>query len=135
MNAANVPDEDARPVEVEPPSLEVILWRRVSPEKVVFDSNQGRYRPSSNAFTDNLRDGSPMSAWEASVVRDPRRLIEGFPGWSVASFTVAQASLLGLEVKRTPQHGEGHCDIVGRKTGSIQSSLAKSASWAIAPDA
>lgn len=74
-----------------------------------------------------------MSCWEASVVSDPQKLIEDYPGWFVASFTVGQASALGLQVKRTPELGEGHCDIVGPKTGSIRSSLAKAATWAIAP--
>jgi hypothetical protein len=110
---------------------DVVLWRRVPPDRVTFDSNQQRRRPSSNAFTDNLRDGSPMSCWEASVVTDPKKLIEGYPGWSVASFTVGQASALGLQVKRTPEHGNGHCDVLGTKTRSIQSSLAKVATWAI----
>jgi hypothetical protein len=82
---------------------------------------------------DNLRDGSPMSAWEAPVVSDPSKLIEGFPDWFVASFTAAQAESLGLEVKRTYQHGVGHCDVIGQKTKSIRSELAKSANWVIGP--
>lgn len=74
-----------------------------------------------------------MSAWEASVIGDANKLIGDFPGWFVASFTVAKAISLGLEVKRTPKHGQGHCDIVGRKSKSIQSALAKSAIWVIGP--
>jgi hypothetical protein len=111
----------------------VVLWRRVPPDKITFDHNQNRVRPSSNAFTDNLKEGSPMSAWEASVVTDPNKLLEGCPGWFVAAFTVGHASALGLQVNQTSEHGPGHCDVVGSKSASIRSSLAKAAMWVIAP--
>ena len=99
------------------------------PDKVVYDANLGKHRPSSNAFTDNLRDGTPMSVWEASVVIDPRKLLEGYPGWSVAAFKIADARNLGLHVIQTPQHGAGHCEVIGKKTKGIQSSLAKASTF------
>ena len=76
-----------------------VLWRRVPREKVVFDANLGRPRPSSNAFTDNQRDGSPMSVWEASATLNPAKLLEGFPDFYVVSFTVAEALEAGLTVE------------------------------------
>lgn len=75
-----------------------------------------------------------MSVWEAAAVGDPKKLIEGFPDCFVAAFTVGQAKALGLQVEKIPgESGHGHCHVVGKKTQSVQSNLAKSSIWALGP--
>jgi hypothetical protein len=112
---------------------ETILWRRIPPDKVTPDANQGRLRPSSDCFTDNLKDGSSMSVFDSLACAGLDQVLKGHENFLVAAITAGQVRAEGLEVVRTIDGGPGHCEVVGKKTSGIKSRLAKLSVWVKAP--
>lgn len=112
---------------------EDLLWRRVPPWHFFFDDNLGRDRPSSAAFDDDP-DGHPMSVILASETAGPESVLEGHEGFALAGLTVREVRSCGLGVIRDPLPKEpAHALVVGRKTKSVRSRLARAASWVVSP--
>jgi hypothetical protein len=114
---------------------ELILWRRVPKDSVVVEMGPDgleRSRPSSACFTDS-RDGTAMSLFDSERCGGLPAVLEGHPGFGIASITVGQLRARGLTVARTTDGGPGHCEAAGKKTQSIKSGLAKCAKWVVRP--
>ena len=109
-----------------------VLWRRIPANKWIFDENLGRTRPSSNAFNDH-RDGSHMSVYDSENCGGIEAVMAGHDGFFLCSFTAAIARKLGFELMRTSSGGRGHCEVAGKKTKALQTQMAKTAEWVIAP--
>ena len=77
--------QDDSSVDVSIPN-ELILWRRVPPDKKVFDQNLNRMRPSSDAFCDH-RNGTAMSVFDANASEGKEAVMEGHDGFLLCSFT------------------------------------------------
>jgi hypothetical protein len=110
-----------------------MLWRRIPPDKLTHDANQGRLRPSSDNFTDNVKDGTPMSVFDPETCTGLSQILDGHENFLVAAISVAQIRAEGLEVVRTATGGPGHCEVVGKKTGGIKGRLAKASVWVVGP--
>jgi hypothetical protein len=114
------------------------LWRRIHPNHIVRNDSLGGRRISRAAFTDST-DGTSMSVVIGEVVvssgRDPQSVIGGREGFSLAAITAGLARTLGQGVVRRPLPEEpAHAEVFGKKTRSVQRSLAKAATWIVAPD-
>jgi hypothetical protein len=127
--------------QVDDPSLdlplpdELILWRRVPKEKFVFVTDvegMTHFRPSSDTFADS-RDGSSMSVFDSSSCGGLDRILHGHEQFGVVAITVGQMKEAGLKVVRTPTGGPGHCEVVGKKTGSVKNKLVKASVWVVGP--
>jgi len=111
---------------------EELLWRRISPEHVVSDSD-GTRRPSSAAFSDSS-DSTPLSVDLASIAGDPSVTLESHSGFGLAELVVADVRKLGLGVWPDPlPHNEAHAGITGRKTRGTRRALARVARWRVEP--
>lgn len=109
------------------------LLRRISPQQVVPDENNGGFRPSSAAF-DNDRQNNPMSVVLGPVLlelgRAQESALDGHPGFSLVAITAAKARALGQAVARDPLPNEpAHGVVAGSKPKSVRKLLAKSAQW------
>lgn len=116
---------------------ELVLWRRVSREWVIEETDSDgaiTSRPSSACFTDNLSDGTSMSVFDSESCGGLDKVLEGHTDFGVASVTVGQVRANGLTVSRTAIGGPGHCEVHGKKTRGIMRNLAKSAVWVKKPD-
>jgi len=106
-------------------------------DQTTFDNNLGRLRPSSQLFqdgTDALGDTDPVSAYVAAECGTPQVALRGYEeGWGLVMLTEAFVTSLGLRIvnKPDPNGPPGHVVLVGRKTGSVRSKLAKEASWVV----
>lgn len=127
---------DSEPEELEllePISDESRLYRRVPKNQVVFEKNDdgtSRVRPSSACFTDN---NSSMSLFDEETCGGIDAVMSGHEDFFLVSLKASELRSLGLYLHRTKSGGPGHCEAVGKKTGSIRSRLAKMALWVIAP--
>src|SRR6266852_2979158 len=107
------------------------LWRRIHPSWVFFDANEGRVRPTSQAFKDSS-DGTPMSALLAKEDTPHRALAAswGEKGFSLAAITAGLARQRGLGVVRDPQPEDPpHLLVFGDKTKFVREGLALAARW------
>ncbi len=116
---------------------DAVLWRRIHPSWCVRDENKGTLRVSSAAFDDS-EDGTPLSVLLASLVaasgKQDLDVIADFPGYSIAGITAGIARSCGQGVARTPEPDEpAHASVFGRKTKSVKRTLAREATWVIAP--
>src|SRR5882724_4978871 len=117
---------------------EADLYRRIPPNQIVRDENQGILRPSSQAFEDS-RDGTPMSVVLADVLsaagRAPESVLIRLEGFALASITAGLARDCGQGVARDPTDDEpAHALVFGKKTGSVRGRLAKECRWVIEPE-
>lgn len=117
-----------------------VLWRRVRADQTTTDENlDDRRRPSSQAFQDIEQGGvTAMSVFIADVEIEsgttPTDILTGYEGWGLAAVTVAVVRSCGLRIVRAPEPDRpGHAHVIGKKTGSIRSKLAKSAEWIVEP--
>lgn len=115
---------------------EAQLWRRINPNWMVFDENQGRSRVSSQAFQ-NL-EGDKLSVLLEELVREtgrrPEDLIASFPGFGLATISAGFARELQQGVIRAPEPDEpAHSHLVGKKSKSVQKALARHAEWVVVP--
>jgi hypothetical protein len=111
---------------------DLVMWRRIPPEKVVYDDNQKRKRPTSDQFKDNI-NGTHMSVWDAKRSGGVEKVLEGYEHFYLASVTAAQLRESGMTIVRTEKDGVGHCEVIGPKTKSIRSDWAKSSQWVVGP--
>jgi hypothetical protein len=109
------------------------LWRRIHPNQIIYDDNQGRTRPSSAAFTDST-NGSPMSVVIAAECDGPDRVLAGYERYGLASFKARVAREFGLGIARDPLPDQpAHALVFGLKSRKVQSQLAKGAEWFVLP--
>lgn len=116
------------------------LYRRISPEWVVPEDEPGRFRLSTNAFKDRRETGA-MSVVLHDVLIEldldpPTSALEGWDGYGLVSIDVnIVVGQCGLHIRHDPKPGDpGHALVIGKKTGSIQKRLARSATWITWPD-
>ena len=106
------------------------LYRRVARDQHVYDGNLGRRRPASLAFVQGGRDGETSCYVASETTPD---VVAGYG--SEPYMVLVPVSLIrekGLAVVRSgtdDEDGRGHVDIIGRKTSSRVTALAKSAQW------
>lgn len=115
---------------------ELVVWRRVHREKTVLTptpEGKTERRPSSDCFTDNLKDGSSMSVFDAEQCNGSEAVLDGHPDYGLVSVTVGQLRAEGLNVIRTADGGRGHCEVVGNKSHGVRRRLAKLAQWVVDP--
>lgn len=101
------------------------LWRRITPDWVVFDKNLGRVRPSSAAFRDQSL--SVLLAREDNE----ERALTGWreKGFALAAVTAGLARQLHQLVCRDPTPADpSHCLVEGKKKRADET-LAKAARW------
>ena len=113
------------------------LWRRIPPMHVIFDENQGCWRPSSAAFDDHP-NGTPMSVILGQEVmnarRTPESVLEGHERLGLTSFTAGLARTNNQGVMRKPLLTEpAHAEVFGRKTKGVKRALAKGSMWIFRP--
>lgn len=109
------------------------LWRRIHPTHIIFDDNQGRVRPTSQAFTDSS-NGSPMSVVIATECGGPDRVLAGYERYGLASFKARVARESGLGIVRDPLPDQpAHALVFGPKSKKVQSQLAKATEWVVLP--
>ena len=92
------------------------IWRRVPDDHWIYDENQGRARPSSDAFRDDP-DGSPMSVFLGNETPAVADILVGHDGYKVASVTAGFARELKQRIARDPILPEwpSHALVVGDK--------------------
>ena len=124
---------------IDDPTIEdnMLLWRRIPPDHVIFDANEGRLRPTSAAFADHT-NGTPMSVVLGQEViddgRTPESVLEGHEGFGLVSFTADLARINRQGIMRKPQSTEpAHAEVFGRKTKGVKRALAKGAIWIVRP--
>ena len=106
------------------------VFRRVARDGHVYDGNLGRRRPASLAFVQGDRDGE-TSCYVVSETTPEVVASYGREPYMVR-VPVSLIRANELEVVRSgsdEEDGPGHVDIVGRKTRSRVTSLAKAAEW------
>ena len=107
------------------------LWRRIPnrPSYVIYDENLGRPRPTSLAF-DDPRMSVTIDEGRTTLAQ----LLIGHDGFFVASLETGFVRALGQVLERKPlSHDLSHAEVVGNKTRSICSRMAKTAGWVVAP--
>lgn len=113
------------------------LWRRIPEVWIVEDRVMGGVRIASAAFSDH-RNGTPMSVFLGSVVRDDGRAPESvlMPSYYLAAVKAGAARDCGQGVRRAPLQDEpAHAEVFGKKTKSVKKRLAQAAYWVVGPDA
>lgn len=102
------------------------LWRRIFPDNdFIHTEPNGDIRASSLAFTDNGSD--PMSMFLAAEAKDLTTVLEGHPGFGVASLTAEVLRSNRQIIVRDPHAIPGHVLVIGPKSSSTRKRLAKAA--------
>lgn len=99
------------------------LWRRLRPDKFgfIFDSNIGRYRPSSAAF----KDPSDRLSVNLQRLTTVEATLLGHPGFGIAEFTAGLPRSQKHIVVRAPEpDNEAHTLVCGRITRGQRNELA-----------
>ena len=112
-----------------------VLWRRVPlwPDWTVDDENLGRVRASSLAF-DDCRDGAPMSMYLAEAGSTVDDVMRDYEGYALAAVSAGALRTRGLTIERRPVDGfPSRVEVVGPKTSSVRSKLAKASWWVVPP--
>lgn len=118
---------------VDDPSIEdtADLWRRITPEWVVFDENAGTWRITSQAFQDR-KDG-PMSALIAAE-DSIERALRAWPSYGIAAFPAGSARNQKLGIKRDPTPADAsHAVVFGKKTGGVKNALVRASRLLVVP--
>ena len=114
-----------------------ILWRRVRYDQTSFDHDQRRLRPSSKAFQDVEQGGvKALSVFLAEIEHAAGHtagdILRNHPDFGLVAVTAGVMRACGLTIVRNPtQENPGHAHVVGKKTGSVRSKIAKSAQWVV----
>lgn len=113
------------------------LWRRIIPEWVVPDENDGGYRLSSKAFQNFGHDGA-MSVQLAEEMQlrglAPGDALKRHPSCSLASITAGLARRCEQAVLRDPlPDGPAHALVDGKKTKSVRRKFAAATKWIVRP--
>ena len=116
------------------------LLRRVpiNPKvNVIWDGNQGRWRPSSASFKDHP-NGTPMSIVLRDELdnrgREPSEVLIGHDNFALAAITAGFAREHQQRVAREPLPEEpAHGIVIGEKKKASRK-MAKAAQWVLPPD-
>jgi hypothetical protein len=120
-----------------------VLWRRINPEWLTNDENEGRIskRPSSQNFTAKDSKLSPVSLYIAHECKDPKRLLHSsFSSQYIAGVTGQQLRERNLRLKRVSRGEDlridgfvidGHVEVVG--PDKTIAKLARVCYWVIGP--
>jgi hypothetical protein len=101
----------------------------VPPYQVVLDKNTGSHRPSTAAFEDEELSVNIKSILHEHGL-DWRFSLIGHDGYSLCSFTAAQAIELRQQVVKTPKaENPAHGDVVGRKTNGVRKGFTRVSVW------
>ena len=74
-----------------------------------------------------------MSVYDSELCGGQEAVMQNHDGFLLCSFTAGEARKLKMVIVRTKTGGIGHCEVVGKKTHSVKSGLAKGAWWVIGP--
>lgn len=104
---------------------------------IVWDDNQGRWRPSSASFKDHP-NGTPMSIVLRDELvnagRDPAEVLINHDNFALAAITAGTAREHQQRVAREPILDEpAHGIVIGEKKKASKK-MAKAAQWVIAPE-
>jgi|ERR1039458_4165970 hypothetical protein len=110
------------------------VWRRIPPEKVIFDSTRNTFRPSSDCFN-NHPNKTPMPAFLARVCKDPNLALEGNEGFALVAIRVDTMHRCGQLILPAYAEGSvpGHVHIAGFKSASTRKIFAKECRWIVQP--
>jgi hypothetical protein len=108
------------------------LFRRIHPDSVVWDSIDGRYRPSSGAFRKKARVSVQIEDALTDEGLEPGVALSAHPSHSLAAVTAAVVRDEDQTVERTPKPGDpAHGDVVGKKSSTCADRLARATRWEI----
>jgi hypothetical protein len=119
------------------------LFRRIDPEKIVYDSNRKERRPTSQNFQ-NSKDGSPMSVFAENVAMAhgevPSDFVKGrWSGWYLAAVPVESMREHSQKVYLDPYNQDpddshpSHAAVDGPKDSKTRPKLAANYEWVIPP--
>jgi hypothetical protein len=95
-----------------------VLLRRVAPEQVIDDQNEGRHRPSSMAFKNREMSVDAMTMLELEGL-DERFTVRDHPDHWVVSLTAQQCRELDQSVEHDPlRRNCAHVLVIGAKNDS-----------------
>ena len=105
------------------------LLRRIRPDQIIDDQNEGKRRPSSAAFKDTEMsvDAEPILkslglSWNFSISKHA--------GYSLVSFTAGLARAQQQAVVVKPEDDNpAHTEVVGKKTRGIANALRDASQW------
>jgi hypothetical protein len=119
------------------------LYRRINPDWIVYDSNSGERRPTSQNFQDS-KDGSPMSVFAENVMiargESPVDLLRGiWNEWFLVAIPAGWMRECGQEVYLDTANQDpddwrpSHASVRGRKDGKVRARLGKYYEWVTSP--
>lgn len=109
------------------------LWRRLRPDNFgfIYDSNIGRYRPSSAAF----KDPSDRLSVNLQRLTTVEATLLGLPGFGIAEFTAGLPRRQKHIVVRDPEpDNEAHTLVCGRITQGQRNELAHASAIIVLPE-
>ena len=112
---------------------EAVLLRRVPRQMLKLDEANKTVRPTSQAFNDSS-DGSPRSVQLEHLLPDGAAdALAGHAGVFLVALPAREVRRLGFQIASKPRvPGEpAHAWVVGKKTQSLRTRLAKLAQWTV----
>lgn len=104
------------------------IWRRIHEFQVVYDENLKCKRPSTGGF--NNGPDVPLSVYIASEAESAQAVMQDGREKYLVALKVGFIRQLGLGIIRDSSTGVlGHALLVGKKTGKVLNSMAKTATW------
>ena len=110
------------------------LFRRIHPDEVIWDDDEGRYRPSSGAFRKKERVSVQIqdALADAEIEPEATLTLSGHTRHSLAALTAEVARKEQQILERTPlSDNPAHGEIVGKKSSSCATRLARAARWQV----
>jgi hypothetical protein len=118
---------------------ETRLFRRISPSMIVYDSNLGERRPTSQNFQDST-DGTPMSVYAENLAKahgeSPEHFLQGrWSAWYLVAVTAGRMRELGQHVYPDSANQDpddffhSHSAVRGSKHGSTRPKLVQKFEW------
>ncbi|MCK5798943.1 MAG: hypothetical protein KAI47_17245 [Deltaproteobacteria bacterium] len=113
-----------------------LLLRRVPWWHIIWDQNTERWRPSSAAFENNPKDGSPMSVRMGPLLESMgfslASVLDDYPDFGLVEFPAGEARTKNQVVAFDALENEpAHAVVAGRKTGGVKKHLMKSSRWSM----
>lgn len=110
------------------------LFRRIHPDEVIWDDDEGRYRPSSGAFRKKERVSVQIqdALADAGVEPEATLALSGNTRHSLAALTAEVARKEQQILERTPLPDDpAHGEVVGKKSTSCATRLARATRWQV----
>lgn len=110
------------------------LFRRIHPDEVIWDDDEGRYRPSSGAFRKKERVSVQIqdALADARVEPEATLALSGHTCHSLAALTAEVARKEQQLLERTPLPDDpAHGEVVGKKSTSCATRLARATRWQV----